>query len=91
VAGDAKPRFEDGHQRYLLGRYAIYVDETDTVWLSDFGANAILSFDPEGEGFTAYPSDRAGAQVRQILGRPGKTWAPESGTDRLVVIRTTSE
>ena len=71
--------------------YAVYVDETDTVWLSDFGANAILSFDPEGERFTAYPSDRAGARVRQILGRPGEVWAPESGTDRLVVIRTTGE
>ncbi len=71
--------------------YAIYVDESDTVWLSDFGANAIVSFDPEGERFTAYPSDRAGAQVRQILGRPGEVWAPESGTDRLVVIRTTGE
>ncbi len=68
--------------------YAVYVDETDTVWLSDFGANAILSFDPASETFTAYPSDRAGAKVRQILGRPGEVWAPESGTDRLVVIRT---
>ncbi len=71
--------------------YAVYVDGTDTVWLSDFGANAIVSFDPEGERFTAYPSDRAGAQVRQILGRPGEVWAPESGTDRLVVIRTTGK
>ncbi len=71
--------------------YAVYVDETDTVWLSDFGVNAIVSFDPEGERFTAYPSDRAGAQVRQILGRPGEVWAPESGTDRLVVIRTPGE
>ncbi len=71
--------------------YAVYVDGTDTVWLSDFGANAILSFDPEGERFTAYPSNRSGAQVRQILGRPGEVWAPESGTDRLVVIRTTGE
>ena len=67
------------------------MDESDTVWLSDFGANAIVSFDPEGERFTAYPSDRAGARVRQILGRPGEVWAPESGTDRLVVIRTTGE
>ncbi len=68
--------------------YAVFVDDTDTVWLSDFGANAILGFDPERERFTAFPSDRAGARVRQILGRPGEVWAPESGTDRLVVIRT---
>jgi len=25
--------------------------------------------------------------VRQILGRPGEVWAPESGTDRLIVYR----
>ena len=68
--------------------YAVFVDDTDTVWLSDFGANAIIGFDPERERFTAFPSDRAGARVRQILGRPGEVWAPESGTDRLVVIRT---
>ena len=27
--------------------YAVYVDENDLVWLSDFSGNAILSFDPE--------------------------------------------
>ena len=37
--------------------------------------------------FTAFPSDRAGANVRQMLGRPGEVWGAESGTDRLVVIR----
>jgi virginiamycin B lyase len=26
--------------------------------------------------------------VRQILGRPGEVWLPESGADRLMVIRT---
>jgi len=26
--------------------------------------------------------------VRQILGRPGEVWGAESGTDKLVVIRT---
>ena len=30
----------------------------------------------------------AGADVRQILGRPGEIWGAESGTDKLVVIRT---
>jgi virginiamycin B lyase len=29
-----------------------------------------------------------GANVRQILGRPGEVWFPESGTERLMVIRT---
>jgi virginiamycin B lyase len=26
--------------------------------------------------------------VRQILGRPGEVWGAESGTDKLVVVRT---
>ncbi len=67
--------------------YAVYVDERDKVWVSDFGANAVLRFDPETETFTAFPSPRAGARVRQLLGRPGEVWAPESGTDTLVRFR----
>jgi virginiamycin B lyase len=39
------------------------------------------------ESFTAFPSDRRGANVRQMLGRPGEAWGAESGTNRLVVIR----
>ena len=68
--------------------YAVYVDDKDTVWLSDWGANAMVRFDPEMEKFAVFPSDRRGANVRQILGRPGEVWAPESGADRLVVYRT---
>ena len=67
--------------------YSVYVDETDTVWLTDFTANAIVRFDPETETFKSFPSDRPGANVRQMLGRPGEVWGAESGTDRLVVIR----
>jgi virginiamycin B lyase len=68
--------------------YAVYVDEQDKVWLSDFGANALVRFDPRTEGFTSYPSDRSGARVRQLLGRPGEVWGAESGNDRLVVVKT---
>lgn len=68
--------------------YAVYVDDRDTVWLSDWGANAMVRFDPQTETFRAFPHDRPGANVRQINGRPGEVWAPESGTDRLVVYRT---
>ncbi len=67
--------------------YAVYVDDRDMVWLSDWGANAMVRFDPSREAFEVFPSDRPGAHVRQILGRPGEVWAPESGTDRLVVYR----
>lgn len=64
--------------------YAVYVDELDMVWLSDFGANAVLRFDPQSEEFEVFdlPSN-----VRQILGRRGEVWLPESAADQLVVIR----
>ena len=68
--------------------YAVYVDDKDIVWLSEWTANAILRFDPETEKFEAFPSDRRGANVRQILGRPSEVWVPESGADRLRVFRT---
>lgn len=68
--------------------YAVYVDDRDIVWLTDFGANALVRFDPKTERFDVFPSPRPGANVRQLLGRPGEVWAPESGTDHLVVART---
>lgn len=67
----------------LLGLW----DELDLVWVTDFGANAVLRFDPETGTFEAFPSERANANVRQMLGRKGEAWAPESGTDRIVVFR----
>src|SRR5512133_497851 len=67
--------------------YAVYVDENDRVWLTDFGANALVRFDPESERFTRFPGDRRSANVRQVLGRKGEVWGAESGTDRLVRVR----
>ena len=58
------------------------------MWLTDFTANAIVSFDPGTETFTSFPSDKDNAAVRQLLGRAGEVWGAESGTDRLMVIRT---
>ena len=52
-----------------------------------FGANATLRFDPRTEQFTVHKSTSRNASVRQILGRPGEVWLPESGADKLVVIR----
>ena len=68
--------------------YAVYVDEQDVVWLSDFGANALVRFEPATERFTSFLLPDEPANVRQILGRPGEVWAPESGADALVRIRT---
>jgi virginiamycin B lyase len=67
--------------------YAVYVDELDAVWLSDFGGNAIHRFDPESETFMTFELPHANGNVRQLLGRPGEVWGPESGADQLVVIR----
>ena len=66
--------------------YAVYVDETDRVWLTDFGGHALVRFDPETERFDTYKL-RTGANVRQLLGRDGEVWGAESGADRLVVAR----
>jgi virginiamycin B lyase len=68
--------------------YSVYVDDKDKVWLTDFSANAIVRFDPLTEKFNVFASDRPGANVRQMDGRPGEAWGGESGTDRLVVIQT---
>ncbi|MDM7955850.1 PQQ-binding-like beta-propeller repeat protein [Blastomonas sp.] len=69
--------------------YAVYVDERDMVWVSDFGDNSTRVFDPRTEKFTArYPGSGEGANVRQILGRKGEVMLPESGTERMMVIRT---
>jgi virginiamycin B lyase len=64
-----------------------YVDNKDIVWLSDFGANATLRVDPKTEQSTILKSKSHNASVRQFFGRPGEMWLPESGADKLVVVR----
>jgi virginiamycin B lyase len=68
--------------------YAVYVDERDIVWLSDFGANAIVRFAPRANRFTTIRLPSSPADVRQLLGRRGEVWGAESGVDKLVVVRT---
>lgn len=68
--------------------YAVYVDERDIVWVTDFAANATLTFDPKTEQWTAIRGSGPDANVRQILGRPGEVYLPESGTNRVMLIRT---
>ena len=67
--------------------YAVYVDENDVVWLSDFSANAMVRFDPETEEFTSVPLPSPDGSVRQILGQPGEVWGAESSADKLIVLR----
>ncbi len=68
--------------------YAVYVDGRDIPWISEWTGNAVYSFDPGSGRFERYPLPREGANVRQILGRPGEVWLPESGTEHISVIRT---
>jgi virginiamycin B lyase len=64
------------------------VDETDAVWVSDWGANAILRFDPNTEIFESFPLPDRDASVRQLAGRRGEVWGAESGADKLFVLKT---
>lgn len=68
--------------------YAVYVDERGAIWLSDFGANALVRYDPTTTEFKSFPLEGRAGNVRQIHGRPGEVWAPESATDHIVVVRT---
>jgi virginiamycin B lyase len=68
--------------------YAVYVDDRDIVWITDFGSNALVRFDPASETFRSFAIPTRGAQVRQLLGRPGEVWGAESGNDKLVVLLT---
>lgn len=68
--------------------YAVYVDERDVVWVSEWANNITMSFDPRTEKLERYDMAREGASVRQILGRPGEVWLPESGTEHISVIYT---
>ena len=58
------------------------------VWVTDFGANATLTFDPKTERWTSIPGSGPESNVRQILGRKGEIYLPESGTNRVGVVRT---
>ncbi|MGE5639699.1 MAG: lyase [Clostridia bacterium] len=68
--------------------YAVYVDETDKVWASEWTQQVMLRFDPATEKFETFKSSSASANVRQIHGRKGEVWTPESGADKIVVYRT---
>lgn len=67
--------------------YAVYVDETDKVWVSEWTAQAMLRFDPATETWQSFRSSSTHANVRQIHGRKGEVWTPESAADKIVVYR----
>jgi virginiamycin B lyase len=67
--------------------YAVYVDGTDKVWASEWDAQVLLRFDPATEKFEVFRSSSRTANVRQIHGRRGEVWTPESAADKIVVYR----
>lgn len=66
----------------------MYVDERDKVWISEWSGNAVFRCDPRSQQFERYAFPRGSANVRQIPGRAGEVWLPESGTEHISVIRT---
>ena len=72
--------------------YAVYVDDRDIVWITDFGANATLSFDPADRALDALSGQRRQCQCPpDSRRRPGWVYLPESGLDRIMVVRTGRE
>ena len=67
--------------------YAVYVDETDKVWAADWSAQVMLRFDPAAQKFETFKSSSSYANVRQIHGRRGEVWTPESAAGKIVVYR----
>ena len=57
------------------------------MWVSDWGANAIVRFDPKTEKFQSFPLPDHYANVRQLAGRKGEVWGTESGADKLFVLK----
>jgi virginiamycin B lyase len=67
--------------------YAVYVDEIDRPWVSEWSEQVMLRFDPATQKFERHKSSSATANVRQIHGRKGEVWTPESYADKIVVYR----
>ena len=72
------------------GARRVWSDSQGRVWVSDFGVNSLVRFDPTSETFTTFELPSPDAAVRQIPGRPGEIWGAESAVDKIIVIRTGS-
>ena len=78
-----------GQERAHL--YAVYVDNKDVVWVSNWADNKIWSFDPKTNEFTAVPDSKSGADVRQINGANGVVFLGKSGNASVMQINTGSQ
>ena len=68
--------------------YAVYVDENDRPWVSEWDKQLMMRFDPATEKWDSFSSSSGTANVRQIHGRKGEVWTPESAAGKLVVYRS---
>ena len=60
---------------------------TDARWDCVSFGEVMLRFDPASEKFESFKSSSSRPNVRQIHGRKGEVWTPESGADKIVVYR----
>ncbi|MEN9932465.1 MAG: hypothetical protein RIS17_1038 [Pseudomonadota bacterium] len=69
--------------------YAVYVDDRDVAWLTEWAGNVTIAFDTKAEKIIGtYPGSGPKAEVRQILGRKGEIYLPESGLDKVMLVDT---
>ena len=68
------------------GGLQIAHDKQGRVYYGNMSQMQVVRFDPKTETFLSFPSDKSGANVRQMAGRPGEAWGGESGTNRIVAI-----
>jgi virginiamycin B lyase len=88
-------RYEPATQKWSTWRalgsdphvYAVYVDPDDKVWVSEWSEQAMLRFDPATQKWDRFGSSSRTANVRQIHGRKGEVWTPESAADKITVYR----
>jgi virginiamycin B lyase len=66
--------------------YAIYVDHSDKVWLSDTGNDTVVHFDPDTETFTTVAISKP-SNVAQLGGVPGEVWGAQRARDHIFVVR----
>jgi virginiamycin B lyase len=71
--------------------YAVYVDDRDEIWVSDFARDGLWRIRVTAEGAVEtvelVPVPSAGPAIRQLAGVPGEVWGAESALDQLVVVR----
>jgi virginiamycin B lyase len=67
--------------------YAVYVDETDAVWVSAGARTRSCTSNPRTEKFDSIPLPDPYASVRQLAGRKGEISGAESGADKVLVLK----